>query len=165
MTTDPISSPRLRLAPVTAADAAEMAGVLRGEALYEFTGGAPPGPGELRDRYTRQAAGQSPDGRAEWHNWILRRRPGGEAVGYIQATITDGGQRAEIAWVVGLDWQGHGYASEAAQALVGWLDAREVRVIQAHIHPRHAASAAVARRAGLLPAGTVEDGEQLWSRC
>jgi RimJ/RimL family protein N-acetyltransferase len=164
MTTDPISSPRLRLAPVAVADAAEMAGVLSGEALYDFTGGAPPGPGELRARYVRQAAGRSPDGRAEWHNWILRRRPGGQAIGYVQATITGGGQRAEIAWVVGLDWQGQGYASEAAQALVGWLDARGVRIVQAHIHPRHAASAAVARRAGLRPSGVVEDGEHLWLR-
>ena len=164
LTTDPISSSRLRLVPVTVADAAEMAGVLSGGALYDFTGGAPPGADELRGRYARQAAGRSPDGRAEWHNWILRRRPCGQAIGYVQATITGGGERAEIAWVVGLDWQGQGYATEAAQALAGWLDDRGVRVIQAHIHPRHAASEAVARRAGLRPSGVIEDGEQLWIR-
>jgi len=67
-------------------------------------------------------AGRSPDGREEWCNWILRREPGGEAVGYVQATISGEGRRAEIAWVVGLPWQGRGYATEAARALVGWLD-------------------------------------------
>ncbi len=146
------------------ADAAEMVGVLSGAALYEFTGGAPPGLDELRDRYAHQAAGRSPDGSAQWRNWILRREPGGEAVGYVQATITDGGQRAEIAWVVGLDWQGRGYATEAAVALVGWLDSRGVGVIGARIHPGHAASAAVARRAGLRPTDVTEDGERLWLR-
>lgn len=146
------------------ADAAEMVGVLSGAALYEFTGGAPPGLDELRDRYAHQAAGRSPDGSAQWRNWILRREPGGEAVGYVQATITDGGQRAEIAWVVGLDWQGRGYATEAAVALVGWLDSRGVSVIGARIHPGHAASAAVARRAGLRPTDVTEDGERLWLR-
>jgi RimJ/RimL family protein N-acetyltransferase len=164
MTTDQISSARLRLVPLAVADATEMAGVLSGAALYEFTGGAPPGPDELRARYARQAAGRSPDGREEWHNWILRREPGGEAVGYVQATVTGPGRCAEIAWVVGLGWQGHGYATEAAQALVTWLDSRGVRVIQAHIHPGHAASATVARRAGLRPSGTFEAGEQLWLR-
>jgi RimJ/RimL family protein N-acetyltransferase len=164
MATDGLQSARLRLVPVTVADAAEMAGVLSGEQLYAFTGGAPPGPGELRDRYARQAAGRSPDGREEWHNWILRHEPGGQAVGYVQATIVDAGQRAEVAWVVGLRWQGQGYATEAARALVAWLDSRGVRVIQAHIGPGHAASAAVARRAGLTPAGVIEDGEQLWLR-
>jgi RimJ/RimL family protein N-acetyltransferase len=83
---------------------------------------------------------------------------------YVQATITGEGRRAEIAWVVGLQWQGQGYATEAARALVGWLDTRGLQVIQAHIHPGHAASAAVARRAGLRPSGLVEDGEQLWLR-
>ena len=47
----------------------------------------------------------------------------------------DEGQRAEIAWVVGLDWQGRGYAAEAAQALVTWLDSRGTAVIQAHTPP------------------------------
>jgi RimJ/RimL family protein N-acetyltransferase len=164
MTTDRLSTARLRLDPLTVADAAEMVGVLSGTALYVFTGGAPPGLDELRARYQRQAAGRSPDGREEWHNWILRREPGGEAVGYVQATITDDGQRAEIAWVTGLDWQGQGYATETAQALVTWLDSRGAGVIQAHIHPGHAASAAVARRAGLRPSGVTHDGEQLWLR-
>jgi RimJ/RimL family protein N-acetyltransferase len=164
MTTDQISTARLRLVPLTVADAAEMVEVLSGEALYAYTGGAPPGLVELRARYARQAAGRSPDGREEWRNWILRRRPGGQAVGYVQATITGEGRRAEIAWVVGLDWQGRGYASEAAWALVGWLDSRGIHVIQAHIHPGHAASAAVARQAGLRPSGAVERGEQLWLR-
>ena len=127
MTTDRISSARLRLVPLTVADAAEMAGVLSGDALYAYTGGAPPGPDELRARYAGQAAGRSPGGREEWRNWILRRQPGGEAVGYLQATITGGWRRAEIAWVVGLAWQGQGYATEAARALVAWLDARGVQ--------------------------------------
>ena len=164
MATDQISSARLRLVPLTVADAAEMVEVLSGAALYAYTGGAPPGLDELRARYARQAAGRSPDGREEWRNWILRREPGGEAVGYVQATITGEGRRAEIAWVIGLAWQGQGYATEAARALVGWLDAHGVGVIQAHIHPGHAASAAVARRAGLRPSGAIEDGEQLWLR-
>jgi len=164
MATDQVSSARLRLVPLTVADAAEMVDVLSGEALYAYTGGAPPGVGELRARYARQVAGRSPDGREEWRNWILRREPGGEAVGYVQATISSEGRRAEIAWVIGLRWQGRGYATEAARALVGWLDARGVQVVQAHIHPEHAASAAVARRAGLRPSGVVTGGEQLWLR-
>ena len=141
-----------------------MVRVLSGAALYTFTGGSPPGLDELRARYAGLATGRSPDGDEEWRNWIIRREPDRTAVGYVQATVVDGGTRAEIAWVVGLDWQGRGYATEAARALVTWLDARGTTVIQAHIHPGHAASAAVAWRAGLRPAGTFEAGEQLWVR-
>jgi RimJ/RimL family protein N-acetyltransferase len=166
VTSDQIRSARLSLTPLAVADADEMVGVLSGTALYTFTGGSPPGLVELRARYAALATGRSPDGREEWRNWILRREPDRAAVGYVQATIVDGGTRAEIAWVVGLNWQRQGFAAEAARALVAWLDARGVTVIQAHIHPDHAASAAVARRAGLVPMGRsdFDDGEQLWLR-
>ena len=157
-------SARLSLTPLAVADADEMVGVLSGPALYTFTGGSPPSLGELRARYARLATGRSPDGREEWRNWILRREPDRAAVGYVQATIVDGGTRAEIAWVVGLNWQRQGFAAEAAGALIAWLDARGVTVIQAHIHPDHAASAAVARRVGLVPTGQSDDGERLWLR-
>jgi RimJ/RimL family protein N-acetyltransferase len=162
MTSERIPSARLSLVPLTVTDADEMVGVLGADALYAFTGGTPPGLDELRDRYVRLTAGRSPDGSQEWHNWIVRLQRGGTAVGYVQATIADAGARAEIAWVIGVDWQGRGYATEAAGALVAWLDSRGVAAIQAHIHPDHVASAAVARRAGLLPTGHFDDGEQLW---
>jgi len=161
---DRIASARICLVPLAVADAGEMVRMLSAGSLYAFTGGSPPTLEELRARYARQATGRSPDGSQEWRNWIIRREPGGQAVGYVQATITDDGTRAEIAWVVGVDWQGRGYAAEAARALVAWLDSRDVRTIQAHIHPEHAASAGVARRAGLLPMGHFDDGEQLWQR-
>lgn len=159
-----IRTARLDLVPLTPADAAEMAGVLSAPELYEFTGGAPPAEAVLRARYQRLAAGRSPDGTQEWRNWVIRCRTEGAAVGYVQATVTGGGAAAEIAWVVGLPWQGRGYASEAARALVGWLVARGARSVTACVDPRHHASAAVARRAGLLPTGRVRDGERVWQR-
>ena len=166
MTSDQIRSARLSLTPLAVADADEMVGVLSGAALYTFTGGSPPGLDEQRARNAGLATGRSPDGDEEWRNWIIRRKPDRTAVGYVQATVVDGGTRAEIAWVVGLSWQRQGFAIEAVRALIAWLDARGVTVIQAHIHPDHAASAAVARRAGLVPMGRsdFDDGEQLWLR-
>jgi RimJ/RimL family protein N-acetyltransferase len=174
-----IKGARIVLTPLAVGDAEEMTGVLGGEQLYAFTGGHPPTAGELRARYARQVSGRSADGREEWRNWIIRRAADRQAVGFVQATITanaaqpgrgpaagerDREETAEVAWVIGLAWQGNGYAAEAARALVAWLDARGVATIQAHIHFDHAASAAVARAVGLLPTGQVEDGEQLWRR-
>jgi hypothetical protein len=61
---------------------------------------------------------------------------------------------------LGFPCQGHGYAAEAARALVGWLADREVHEVVAHIHPDHAASARVARRAGLQPTGGRRPGRR-----
>lgn len=158
-----IAAERLTLWPLTVQDADEMAEVLAGEELYAFIGGAPPTLPELRARYARLEARRSPDGLQEWLNWIIRRDTDRRAVGYVQATVGDEGRRAEVAWVVGTAWQGRGYASEAAAALAGWLRARGVARIEAHIHPDHHASMAVAGRIGLLPTDHVEDGERLWA--
>ena len=83
----------------------------------------------------------------------------------MQATITPDplGSVAEVAWVIGTSWQGRGIATEAAQGLVAWLEDR-ADVIVAHVHPDHAASAAVAAACGLVPTEQVVDGEIRWSR-
>jgi RimJ/RimL family protein N-acetyltransferase len=151
------------LTPLCAADADEMVSVLAAPALYVFIGGEPPTVEELRARYERQAAGGPADGSQEWHNWIARRAEDGVAVGTVQATVVGGGHAADVAWVVGAPFQGHGYAVEAAAGMVAWLRERGVAEVRAHIHPEHAASARVAERIGLLPAGELdEDGEQIW---
>jgi RimJ/RimL family protein N-acetyltransferase len=162
---EPIAAARLDLVPLRPAHAAEMAAVLASPALHEFTGGAPPTLAELRDRYERWAAGSS-DPDVSWCNWVIRLRETGSLAGWVQATVTGGvgvgDPSAEVAWVVGVPWQGQGIATEAARALIAWLRQRPVRVITAHIHPDHAASAAVARDAGLAPTGVLEGGEVRW---
>lgn len=164
----PIQAGRLTLWPLRESDAAEMVRVLGDERLHEFIGGRPPGPGELKERYRRLVAGS---GRPDelWLNWTVRLAPSGDrdrgkAIGTMQATIAVSGASptAAIAWVVGVGWQGNGYASEAARALVSWLTAwRPLRII-ACIHREHLASQRVAGRAGLAPSGLEIEGEQIW---
>ncbi|MDX2290707.1 MULTISPECIES: GNAT family N-acetyltransferase, partial [Streptomyces] len=101
--------------------AEEMGGVLGDPARPRFMGGAPAGLEGLRARYARWAAG-APEPGTSWCNWVVREREGGRLVGTVQATVAGG--VAEVAWVVGTAWQGRGYASEAARALVGWLRPR-----------------------------------------
>ncbi|MGW3518439.1 GNAT family N-acetyltransferase [Streptomyces hydrogenans] len=153
-----IHASRLELVPLGVGHAGEMVGVLGDPALHAFVGGVPESLEELRARYARWEAG-APEPGTDWCNWVLRRRADGRLVGTVQATVV--GDTAEVAWVVGTAWQGRGYASEAAGALVGWLRER-VRTVVAHVHPGHAASAAVARAAGLVPTAEVQDGEVRW---
>ncbi len=157
-----ISTARLNLVPLTVDHAAEMAAVLADPGLYTFTGGAPPTSEELQARYERWAAG-SPEPAVSWCNWVIELRADRCLAGTVQATISTADElAAEIAWVVGSPWQGRGIATEAAGALVPWLGRQSVRTVVAHIHPGHAASAAVAAAAGLSPTGELQDGEQRW---
>ena len=149
----------IKLEPLRVADAAEMVQVLGAPELYTYIGGRPPTLGELTEQYRRQVLGRSVDGREEWLNWIVR--VDGAAVGYVQATVHEGA-RAVVAWVIGLPWQGRGYASAAATELVGLLRARGVRRIEAYIMPGHVGSERVAERVGLTPTGHLSEGEQMW---
>jgi len=159
----PVETPRLLLVPLAVRHAAPMVRVLGAPQLYRFTGGSPPTLRELTERYQRLVAG--PAGRAEhWLNWVIRQRADQRLAGTVQATITSdpAGLRAAIAWVVGAPWQGRGYATESARALIGWLREHRVTTIVAAIHPDHAASAAVARRAGMTPSAERAGVEVIW---
>jgi RimJ/RimL family protein N-acetyltransferase len=157
---EPIETERFVIEPLVVDHAPRMAEVLADPALYTFTGGTAPSPAELRERYLRWLAGPGEPGTA-WCNWVLRERAGGELVGWLQATV-HGRSEAEVAWVVGTAWQGRGAAKEAARALADWLRGQGVALVVAHVHPDHAASAAVAAAAGLRRTGRSVDGEVRW---
>jgi len=155
---------RLDLEPLTADHAAELAPVLDDATLHEFIGGAPLPAAALARRYARLAARRSPEGHQLWGNWVMRVRDSGKSVGTVQVTMPADGPAAgpaEVAWVVGVRAQGHGYAKEAACGLVALLLEAGWTVV-AHIHPAHLASQRVARAAGLSPTEEVHDGEVRW---
>jgi RimJ/RimL family protein N-acetyltransferase len=177
---------------VSPAHADEMVELLADRSLYAFYDDeASPTLDGLRERYARQALGLSPDGREVWHSWIVRERSSGLAIGFVQATVGatagtssagadtaatpyDGVRSAELAWVIGVPWQGDGYATEAAAAVLDAVredrarDAArtttgdDVTFVHAHIAPGHTASETVARRLGLAPTEVVHDGEIRW---
>jgi RimJ/RimL family protein N-acetyltransferase len=151
---------RLVLSPLREADAVEMVGVLSDSDLYVFTGGSPPRLADLESQYEAQVAGPS-SGEEVWHNWIIRPNEIGKPVGFVQATVT--GASSDVAWVIGVDWQGQGFASEAASAMCDWLATQGVEQFTAHIHPGHVASQRVAASLGMQATDEVDsDGEVVW---
>ena len=154
---------RLALYPLSLADAEEMAIVLADPALHEYTGGQPATLEELRDRYAAWVKGSGSSDEL-WLNWIVRRGADDIAIGTVQATVIDPetAPTALVAWTIGSQWQGNGYAGEAAVALARWLVARGAASVVAHVHPDHRASAGVAARAGLRPTNVIVDGEVEW---
>ncbi len=157
-------SERLLLSPMVRDDAAGLFALLLDQALYRFTGSAPPASvDDLRERIRVRERRRSPGGDELWLNWTLRLKSSGQVVGYVQATVVEG--RADLAWVVGSPFQNRGYATEAGRRAAAWI--REqfgVSEIRAAIHPEHAASEKVAARIGLRASGELtNEGEELWT--
>lgn len=160
---EPIEDDDLRLTPLQLTDAQAMITVLGDPELYVCTGGRPPSIAELLRQYARQAVGVSPDGSQLWLNWIIREH--GQPRGYVQATVIEhsGELAAETAWVVGVPWQGRGLATRSAKLMCSWLNDRGITRLTAAIHPKHAASRAVATRVGMRKTGVAtDDGEIIW---
>jgi len=155
-----IQTERLALRPLTVGCATDMVSVLSDDALYTFTGGQSPTLAELQDRYRSQVAGSGNDAEV-WLNWILRRLTDDVTIGFLQADVTPDG--VELAWLIGVQYQGAGFAVEAAAALLEWFVEGGASRITAHIHVDHLASQNVATRIGLTQTNEIDDeGESVW---
>lgn len=155
-------TPRLRLVPAVAADGPELFHLLNDQRLHEFTGGTPLGETELTDRLRRREDRRSTDGREVFLDWVVRLVPLGEAIGMMSAVVDDAGE-AELTWTIGRGWQAHGFAVEAAGAMVRLLEAHAgVCLLRAEIAPRHAAARSVATRLGMQPTGERRGRRDVW---
>ena len=156
-----IKTHRLSLDPLLASHAQDMFPILSDSQLYGFTGDEPPeSQMALEERYRYLETRKSPGESQLWLNWLVTLENNKTSIGYVQATVSE--SHTDIAWVIGLQWQGNGYASEAATALVKWLQENDVKAIRSCIHPNHLASARVASNAGFSKSNATEDGEAVW---
>lgn len=144
-------------------DADVMTTVLADLSLYEFTGGEPPTRDDLARRYSVQTRGRSTDGSERWINSVVILGPERRPIGYVQATVPENGDPAEVAWVIGRRWQGHGHASQAARLLLDDLAEQGIDTVVAYIHPGHGSSKHIATRLGMFPTRIVVDGEIRWT--
>ncbi|MBA3350599.1 MAG: GNAT family N-acetyltransferase [Actinobacteria bacterium] len=159
-----LETERLELIPLEPHHADELVIVLEDVRLYQFTGGEAAGLEDLRRQYERWSTRVSPDGTQRWLNWVINRRDDARALGTVQATVVTEDSRlvADVAWIVGVEHQGQGYASEAADAMIRWLFGCGVVEIVAHVHPAHAASGRVAAKLGMMPTEEWLLGERRW---
>lgn len=156
-----LGSRRLELRPIRREDAQKLFPVLSDPALYEYTGDTPPASVDvLAALYASRETRRSPDGDELWLNWLIQLRESAAVIGYMQASV--GTSAADLAWVVAVPWQGAGFATEAAQAVINWLRRLGVARLQARINPRHTASQKVAIRSGFQRTSELAEAEEVW---
>lgn len=160
-----IESPQLRLIPCTVA-AAQAAAIDRA-AFAALLGVRVPDDWPAEDlRDFLPVYGQIVDEQAArqgWGIWLMLDPAAGALVGDIGFKgPPDALRTAEIGYSVLPAFQGHGYASEAAQALVAWGFAQPgIRRIVANCRADNVASIRVLEKAGLRRTGRDRD-ELTW---
>jgi RimJ/RimL family protein N-acetyltransferase len=113
----------------------------------------------MRERIEEWMRGPGPEKDERWLNWLARTHDG-RPVAHLSATVQ--GSLAWLAWVVAVKWQRHGFATEAARAIMDHLATKGVRTFAASIPEGHEASEGVARNLGLLITDEIIDGERVW---
>jgi RimJ/RimL family protein N-acetyltransferase len=102
--------------------------------------------------FLRQRAGERPPG--QFFNWLVFPRGGGPLLGSIGCRVD--GHIVQFGYCYARDAWGHGYATEAARAMVRvWLDEPTIWRVQAFCDPENVASARVLEKAGLTFEGTL----------
>ena len=155
-----ILTQRLRLVPVTSANAGVLWEVLQAPDLRDYQDL----PDVNRSQFVR-IVGARPKrfgaGVAGRFEWLLHQVEGGGApLGWVSLRVGEATRTtAEVGYSVVHAHRGHGIATEAVAALVeeGFTRAR-LREIRAYCLPENASSRAVLRRNGFEEAGTLPRG-------
>jgi RimJ/RimL family protein N-acetyltransferase len=80
---------------------------------------APPtSEGALAERYRRLESRRSPDDLQYWLNWAIVVPT--EVIGFVQATVTN--KAADIAYVIGRQYQSRGHATDAVRAMLAFIE-------------------------------------------
>jgi RimJ/RimL family protein N-acetyltransferase len=89
--------------------------------------------------------------------WAIERRDDGAVAGTVLLVrLPDGDGELEVGWHLHPDSWGHGYATEAAAAVLARAFAGGVPEVFAVVRPDNAASLAVCRRLGMEPLGRTD---------
>ena len=144
---------RLRLRPWTtsADDLARLTDLYSREEITRWVGGTPSvPPAELVSRWAQVSR---LDGR--YGCWAVVPADGPPAGTVLFKPLPNGVGEVEVGWHLHPDSWGHGYATEAARAVIDRGFGAEVPEVYAVVRPGNEASIAVCRRLGMTPLGRL----------
>jgi aminoglycoside 6'-N-acetyltransferase len=123
-----------------------------------------PYPRAKGERMIRELLREHPDTPGQWYQFAMELRATGELIGDCAAGIdAEDARQAEIGFTLRPEFQGHGYATEAARALLGYLfEGRVKHRVFARCDPRNTASVAVLERLGMRREGHLR--ESTWAK-
>jgi RimJ/RimL family protein N-acetyltransferase len=159
-----LAGPRVAIRRFQPGDVADFVAYRSVERVARFQSWDAPYPAEAGERFVRQMMKQHPDTPGEWFQFAVALGPDGRLIGDCAAKPDgDDPRQCEIGFTLAPEQQGHGYATEAARLLVGYLfGARGKHRITAYCDPRNAASAAVLERLGMRREGHLR--ESTWAK-
>jgi RimJ/RimL family protein N-acetyltransferase len=161
----PIVTDRLTLRRSEPADAEAISAYRSLPEVHEHQGWGSTDPDHVRDEIV-EMLGRAPGDPGGWVQFSVITNADGHLVGDVGLSPADGEPGViKVGYTIAPEHQGHGYATEAVRALVGYaFDTLDVRVVRAYAEERNLPSTSVMRKAGLAHVETWDEEEdgQIW---
>lgn len=89
--------------------------------------------------------------------WTVEERESGQVIGRAGFSWREGFEEPELGFIIGVPWQGRGYAGEVCEAVLyyGWA-ALEFQAVQTLVDPDNAPSLGLCEKLGFSPVEDVE---------
>ncbi len=155
--TPTLHTARLRLRPVTEADADHLFALHSKATVLRYWDSSPWTEPARAERFLATCRQLSEDGTGA--RLVLERACDSAFLGWCGLARYDAVHRsAALGYVLGEDAWGNGYATEAAGAVLGWaFDTLDLNRVQAETDTRNAASARVLEKLGFVHEGTLRE--------
>ena len=153
-------SSRLMMQLIRKEHASKALDVLQHKDLYTYIPQGPPTLEYLTKRYTALECRDSPDGTEYWLNWVVMQRSTQRIIGTVQAGIGKEKKEGTIAYMIGVEFQGQGYGTEAVKALLSHCKNKYgVVVFKAWIDTRNASSIRLVEKLGMEQIEMIEKAD------
>lgn len=92
--------------------------------------------------------------------WTVLEKAGGEVIGRAGISWREGYDLPELGFVIGVPWQGRGYALEVCEGILNYArETLEMKEIQALVRPGNERSIKLCNKLGFMPGGeTMAEG-------
>lgn len=157
LTTPVLDTDRLRLRPVTGADGDRLFALHSSAHVMRYWDSPPWSERARADRFVAVSHRMAEEGTGA--RLAIDRGADGAFVGWCALTGWDADNRsAELGYVLDAAMWGHGYATEAARAVLRWaFDTLDLNRVQAETDTRNVASARVLEKIGFVREGTLRE--------
>ena len=148
---EPLRTDRLLVRSLRPADAEAVLGWRNDPLVARHQAWTLPFPGERAQEIVSSAIGLGGPVDGHWWTAAIELAGSGDVLVELVVHLTNEARTAEVGYTLASRAWGHGYATEALAALVGWLfDSFPLTRVWGGLHPDNRASAMVLERTGLL---------------
>lgn len=162
---EPLVTPRLRLRRSRPQDAAAISAYRSDPKVHRYQGWERTDPEGIRAEIVEMAS-RAPGELGGWVQLSVEERSTGRLVGDVGLSRHDGEPGViKVGYTVAPAFQGHGFATEAVAAMVGYaFDRLGAEVVRAYASAENVASHRVAEKVGMRLVERIEhrEGDEVW---